>query len=111
VSYTNPDGSQVAGAIAVFFRDIKSLLHIKKCIGTSDNAVMIQLWTALSTILMLKVMKNQASYNWQLSNLEAFIRLHIFVKINLQKWLDQPLEDPPNKTMNQAQEVLFAEYP
>jgi hypothetical protein len=97
--------------IEVFFRDIKSLLHIKTFIGTSKNAVMIQIWTALITILMLKVMKNQARYSWHLSNLVAFIRLNIFVKINLQKWLDQPFEDPPNETINQVQGVLFAEYP
>tara|TARA_R110000868_G_scaffold160347_1_gene389807 strand:+ start:611 stop:1792 length:1182 start_codon:yes stop_codon:yes gene_type:complete len=96
--------------IEVFFRDIKSLLHIKTFIGTSKNAVMIQIWTALITILMLKAMKNQAKYNWHLSNLVAFIRLNIFVKINLQKWLDQPFEEPPNNTINQTQGVLFADY-
>lgn len=93
--------------IEVFFRDIKQLLHIKTFIGTSQNAVMIQIWTALITILMLKVMKNQAKYGWHLSNLVAFIRLNIFVKIELQKWLDQPFEDPPPKVHNPAQGVLF----
>jgi hypothetical protein len=96
--------------IEVFFRDIKSLLHIKTFIRTSENAVMIQIWTALITILMLKVMKNQAKYNWHLSNLVAFIRLNIFVKINLQKWLDQPFEKPPNKTKIPLQGVLFPDY-
>lgn len=38
--------------IEVFFRDIKQLLHIKTFIGTSQNAVMIQIWTALITILL-----------------------------------------------------------
>jgi len=50
--------------IEVFFRDIKQLLHIKTFIGTSENAVMIQIWTALITILMLKAMKQQAKYGW-----------------------------------------------
>jgi hypothetical protein len=59
---------------------------------------------------MLKAMKNQAKYKWHLSNLVAFIRLNIFVKINLQKWLDQPFEDPPNETINQVQGVLFPDY-
>ena len=77
----------------VFFRDIKQLLHIKTFIGTSKNAVMIQIWTALITILLLKVMKATAKYGWQLSNLVAFIRLNIFVKIELQKWLDKPFDD------------------
>ena len=93
--------------IEVFFRDIKQLLHIKTFIGTSKNAVMIQIWTALITILMLKAMRNQAKYGWHLSNLVAFIRLNIFVKIELQKWLDKPFEDPPPKRINPAQGILF----
>ena len=40
--------------VEIFFRDIKQLLHIKSFIGTSENAVMIQIWMALITILILK---------------------------------------------------------
>ena len=76
--------------IEIFFREIKQLLHIKSFIGTSENAVMIQIWTALITILVLKYLKAIAKYDWRLSNLVAFIRLNLFVKIDLQKWLDVP---------------------
>lgn len=96
--------------IEIFFRDIKQLLHIKTFIGTSKNAVMIQIWTALITILLLKAMKATAKFGWHLSNLVAFIRLNIFVKIELQKWLDKPFEDhgkPPEKSQ---QGVLFPDY-
>lgn len=48
--------------IEMFFREIKQLLHIKSFIGTSENAVMIQIWTALITILVLKVLKAIAKY-------------------------------------------------
>ena len=71
--------------VEIFFRDIKQLLHIKSFIGTSQNAVMIQIWTALITILILKALKAMAKFNWHLSNLVAFIRLNLFVKINLQQ--------------------------
>lgn len=84
--------------VEIFFRDIKQLLHIKAFIGTSQNAVMIQIWTALITILILKALKAMAKFNWHLSNLVAFLRLNLFVKIDLQKWIDQPFEqhkDPP----------------
>jgi len=70
-------------------------MHIKTFIGTSENAVMIQIWTALITILVLKYLKVMAKYSWYLSNLVAFIRLNIFVKISLQEWLDNPFEGPP----------------
>jgi hypothetical protein len=83
--------------VEIFFRDIKQLLHIKSFIGTSENAVMIQIWTALITILILKALKAMAKYKWHLSNLVAFIRLNLFVKIELQLWLDKPFDDPPAK--------------
>ncbi len=93
--------------IEIFFRDIKQLLHIKSFIGTSENAVMIQIWTALITILILKALKAMAKYNWHLSNLVAFIRLNMFVKIDLQKWLDKPFEEDVGLPVVQLQGVLF----
>jgi len=50
---------------------VKQLLHIKSFVGTSQNAVEIQLWMALITILMLKYLQFKASYDWNLSNLVA----------------------------------------
>ena len=93
--------------IEIFFRDIKQLLHIKSFIGTSQNAVMIQIWSALITILILKYLKELAKYNWYLSNLVAFLRLNLFVKIDLHKWLDEPFikkRKPPDQII---QGVLF----
>ena len=93
--------------VEIFFRDIKQQLHIKSFIGTSQNAVMIQIWTALITILILKALKAQAKHPWYLSNLVAFIRLNLFVKVDLQKWLDNPFakeQPPPNLSL---QGVLF----
>jgi len=93
--------------VEIFFRDIKQQLHIKSFIGTSQNAVMIQIWTALITILILKALKTQAKHSWYLSNLGAFIRLNLFVKVELHSWLDNPFtkeQPPPNKYI---QGVLF----
>jgi hypothetical protein len=83
--------------VEIFFRDIKQLLHIKSFIGTSENAVMIQIWTALITILILKFLKAMAKYGWHLSNLVSFVRLNLFVKIDLQTWLDKPFDEPPER--------------
>lgn len=93
--------------VEIFFRDIKQLLHIKSFIGTSENAVMIQIWTALITILILKALKAQSKYPWYLSNLVAFIRLNLFTKIELKQWLDHPFEPKPKPPPKSAQGVLF----
>jgi hypothetical protein len=93
--------------IEIFFREIKQLLHIKSFIGTTENAVMIQVWTALITILILKYLKAIAKYGWQLSNLVAFLRLNLFVKIDLQLWLDKPFEPPEIIKEEYLQGALF----
>jgi len=94
--------------IEIFFREIKQLLHIKSFIGTTENAVMIQIWTALITILILKFLKQTAKYKWHLSNLVAFLRLNLFVKIDLLKWLNNPFEEDVGKAPEKhIQGVLF----
>ena len=96
--------------VEIFFRDIKQLLNIKSFIGTSYNAVMIQIWTALITVLVLKALKAMAKYGWNLSNLVAFIRLNLFVKIDLQHWLNNPFNETDvgkNRSENLYQGVLF----
>jgi hypothetical protein len=93
--------------VEIFFREVKQLLHIKSFIGTSENAVMMQIWTAMITILLLKILRETAKFAWSLSNLVAFMRLNLFVKIDLQKWLDYPFESPPSRRKQPTQGVLF----
>lgn len=86
--------------VEIFFKDIKQQLHIKSFIGTTQNAVMIQIWTALITILILKALKTHAKHPYYSSNLVAFSRLNLFVKVDLYKWLDNPFkkeQPPPDK--------------
>jgi hypothetical protein len=63
-------------------------------VGTSENAVQIQIWTALITILLLTFLKAKAKYQWDMSNLVSFVRLNLFVKIKLREWLNQPFVRP-----------------
>ena len=62
--------------------------------GTTRNAVEIQLWTALTTILILAYLRAIAKYPWHLSNLVHSLRLNTFTKIDLQGWLDDPFSPP-----------------
>jgi len=92
--------------IEVFFKHIKQVLRIKTFVGTSANAVLIQVWTAMIAILILKYLKARAKYGWNLSNLVGFLRINLFVKIGLWEWIDEPFgnnHDPPE------QPTLFSE--
>ncbi|MBX2984902.1 MAG: IS4 family transposase, partial [Bacteroidia bacterium] len=76
--------------IETFFKQIKQVLKIKTFIGTSPNAILIQVWSALITILLLKYLQNKAKYAWHLSNLVGLIRVNLFAKIDLWYWLNHP---------------------
>lgn len=95
--------------IEIFFKEIKQLLKIKTFLGTSTNAVLIQIWTALITILMLKYLKACSKFNWHLSNMVAFLRLNLLVKFDLKNLLDDPFKPPPETVKNvpDGQLLLF----
>ena len=81
--------------IEVFFKTIKQNLKIKTFVGTSANALMIQIWIALITILLLKYMMFRSQFGWSLSNLIAMLRYNLFTYRNLWEWIDSPYEVPP----------------
>jgi hypothetical protein len=80
--------------IEIFFKAIKQNLKIKTFVGTSKNALLIQIWTALTVILLLKYLKFRSSMNWSLSNLVAMLRYNLFTYRDLWLWLDNPFEVP-----------------
>jgi hypothetical protein len=84
--------------IELFFKAIKQSLRIKTFVGTSPNAVMIQIWAALIAMLLLRYLQLRATYGWSLSNLVALLRQQLFVYRDLLTWLDQPFEPPPELT-------------
>lgn len=93
--------------IEAFFKMLKQHLKIKTFIGTSLNAVMIQIWTAMTSILLMKYLKQRGKYNWSMSNLIAFLRMGLFLKLNLQQWLDKPFKPPDEIGEDKLQTKLF----
>jgi hypothetical protein len=78
--------------IEIFFKTIKQNLRIKTFVGTSSNAVMIQIWTALIAILLLKYLKFRSTFGWSLSNLLAMLRYNLFTYRDLWEWINNPFE-------------------
>lgn len=81
-----------------FFRAIKQNLRIKTFVGTSANALKIQIWSALIALLILKFLQLRARCGWSLSRLVALIRMHLFTYRELWTWLDDPFHVPPLTT-------------
>jgi hypothetical protein len=82
-----------------FFRALKQSLRIKTFVGTSANAVLVQIWTALIAMLLLRWLQMRSSFGWSLSNLVALLRQQLFVYRDLLVWLDHPFEPPPECSM------------
>lgn len=81
--------------IEIFFKTLKQNLRIKTFVGTSPNAVLTQIWTALIAILVLKYMQFRSTYRWSLSNLIAMLRFNLFTYRDLWEWINKPFESPP----------------
>jgi hypothetical protein len=81
--------------IELFFKALKQHLRIKTFVGTSANAVHIQIWTALIAILLLKYLQFKSRCAWALSHLVALLRWNLFSYRDLWAWLEHPLATPP----------------
>jgi hypothetical protein len=81
--------------IELFFKALKQNLKIKTFVGTSANAVKIQIWTALIAMLILRFLQLRSQFNWSLSNLVALLRMNLFTHRDLWAWLNQPFDVLP----------------
>ncbi len=76
--------------IEKFFRRLKQNLKIKSFVGTSQNAVLVQIWTAAIALLLLEVLRAASSYRWGFSILAWYIRLSFLTHRELADWLNNP---------------------
>ena len=81
--------------VELFFKALKQHLKIKTFVGTSANALKVQVWTALIAILLLKYLQLRSRFGWSLSNLVALLRMNLFTHRDLWVWLDEPFQGPP----------------
>ena len=89
--------------IELFFKALKQNLKIKTFVGTSANAVRIQIWTALIAILLLKILQFKSTFGWALSNLVALLRWNLFTYRNLWEWINRPYDTPPESALSQGE--------
>ena len=67
--------------IEIFFRWIKQHLRIKNFFGTSENAVKVQIWTAVSTYLLVAIMKKELRLKQSLYTILQVLSLSLFEKM------------------------------
>jgi hypothetical protein len=81
--------------IELFFKALKQNLKVKTFVGTSENALRIQIWTAMIAMLLLKWLHHLSKSEWSFSNLASMLRLNLFTYRDLMKWLHHPFSTEP----------------
>ena len=80
--------------IELFFKALKQSCKVKTFVGTSANALKTQIWTALISMLLVKILHMRSSFDWHLSNFMVLLRQQLFVYRDLWKWIDDPFQAP-----------------
>ncbi|MFW5879278.1 MAG: transposase [bacterium] len=66
--------------IEIFFKTIKQKLKIKTFLGTSKNAIMIQIWTAMISYLLLTCLRYSSRFKWTINSLMNVIHILLFTR-------------------------------
>ena len=69
--------------VELFFKWIKQHLRIKKFLGTSENAVKTQIWCAVSTYVLIAIVKKELHLDTSLYTLLQILSVSIFEKTEI----------------------------
>jgi len=93
--------------VELFFKWIKQHLRIKKFLGTSENAVKTQIWCAVSTYVLIAIVKKELQLNASLYTLLQILSVSVFEKTEL-SWALQPDQPVPESPTRADQLNLFS---
>jgi len=89
--------------VELFFRWIKQHLRIKRFLGVSENAVKTQIWCAVSTYVLIAIVKKELHLNASLYTLLQILSVSVFEKTliscALQPDTSGTIAPPPNNQM------------
>jgi len=89
--------------IELFFKWIKQNLKISKFIGTSENAIRLQIAVAFIAYLLVRLMQAAQSQPYPAVMVLLIVRSHLFVRRHIAELLDPRQTAPPNHTAPASQ--------
>jgi hypothetical protein len=99
--------------IELFFKALKQQLKVKSFVGTSQNALLSQLWVALIAYLLLSYLKFRSQFQWSLYTLSSILPTNLFTRRNLWDWLNAPYHaqstSPPDVLQYELSLSLFGQ--
>ncbi len=77
--------------IESLFKRIKQNYPLRYFLGDNENAIKIQIWCALITDLLIKIIHDKIRRRkWSYANIASIIRLHLMSYVNLFAFLNNP---------------------
>ena len=75
--------------VELFFKWIKQHLQIKAFFGTSENAVKTQIWIAISTYVLVAIVKKQLHVDRRLAEILQIFTVSLFEKVDILQLLTE----------------------
>ncbi len=91
--------------IELFFKWIKQHLRIKKFFGTTLNAVYTQIWIAVSTYLLIAIIKKRLNMKQELYTILQILSISIFEKVPLNQLFEE--NNYTNKTTGNCNQLTL----
>ena len=76
--------------IELLFKQLKQNFPLKYFLGDNENAIEIQIWSAMLANLLITLVKSKVKHKWAFSNLVSIIRQQLMNYINIYSFLEDP---------------------
>ena len=76
--------------IELLFKQLKQNFPLKYFLGDNENAIEIQIWTAMLANLLITLVRSRVNRSWAFSNLVSIIRQQLMNYINIYYFLEDP---------------------
>jgi len=92
--------------IELFFKWLKQNLRIKKYLGTSENAVNVQVWVGLTAYLLLNYVQTKCQYKGGMLNFTRIVREMLFEDIGILEIMNDEMISLKVKSRNKDSDQL-----
>lgn len=76
--------------IELLFKQLKQNFPLKYFLGENENAIEIQIWSAMLANLLVTLLRSKVKRNWSFSNLVSTLRQQLMSYINVYRFLEDP---------------------
>jgi hypothetical protein len=98
--------------IELLFKQLKQNFPLKYFLGDNENAIEIQIWTAMLANLLITLVRSRLKRKWAFSNMVSIIRQQLMNYINIYAFLEDPEKswrEVINENKSKYQNSLFPE--